>query len=961
QHHRKRKRRSREVRRAVFPDDVKDGLQTLGNESTRPPSSVAKSWERRGDGFRDCPVVEGQKLGSSGKKLRAVRQLVHSSFLAKAQAQPEDPVHIVWSSSDSELSEGESQRPVPRNRSDTCVRSARQQQALSKVRFPCCSSLAFPSGTVRECETVLFFADELHNIDWDTESDQEYAGRVEEGNVAEISDGVASEKKGNLFLRETEEVAEAEISDYSSDGESVVSQLHAGQAPPSVKPCQAGGKSASAWIRSVQALLQTPQKQEDRSFKTPEDSAKKKNKFIRGGLAERLHQLLSRQRSAVSFWRHHLPSGSETSAASTACRPGVLVLEVLTAEEQCSVQVALCQPLEPAGPKGASPAPPPAGGAPLRVLFSRDTAARLAPSPGDIVHVSPPWQKLMIDGEKNPVILNTYFSQKVVSVEMGENRPKQRETFLSEKPIPYSLVRVFNLTDESENLTTRDLFCRQQVPPASPKPLPSPASQRECDPGVSDSLLDVIEGQWAAGRLGMDVIVVVQRVYWLPFRELATPQLLKDKALSSGPRQRTASKSDSWLCLLVQDSYGTFSEVQLSPLRSPGRGLRDRDGDRGREWEGRSCVLRGVKVVQRMTRGRSTWLFNLTDSLWPPVVPLKVHGKSQDSQEDTRNLPSPSFCYVLSGWREEGAVEVMQEEAVPGLYLPPVVHTLCEILQRVPDNNRCTFSATVAYIMNSQSPDLEQSDFWLFVTDASLQSDVEDGLWCRRTVPVCVTTSCVLDSALVQVLNSDTACTLTFKDAVKECDAILCVERTVLQLEPLPLLGSVDGTVSPGQLPEPVKLDELDLTTKANSLCVVKGVVTAVDESTAYSWPACSWCGNEKLKPSDMEQQTVYCDLCRTTVERPAMRMHLEVFLHCASHSQWTVKIKLLQKTIESLLRSADSDSEGRHSPGYKVESVLGKELGPLTGYVRIVTKKPAAWIGLEEIRFCGSVTENLC
>ncbi|XP_015209229.2 DNA repair-scaffolding protein isoform X2 [Lepisosteus oculatus] len=932
----KRKRRSREVRRAVFPDDVKDGVQTLGNESTRPPSSVAKSWERRGDGFRDCPVVEGQKLGSSGKKLRAVRQLVHSSFLAKAQAQPEDPVHIVWSSSDSELSEGESQRPVPRNRSGGARAAVNAyDRYLRAVR----SAAAGP------------LEDELHNIDWDTESDQEYAGRVEEGNVAEISDGdsISEEQSVPTVLKCQDHpsgVAEAEISDYSSDGESVGSQLHAGQAPPPVKPCQAGGKSASAWIRSVQALLQTPQKQEDRSFKTPEDSAKKKNKFIRGGLAERLHQLLSRQRSAVSFWRHHLPSGSETSAA---CRPGVLVLEVLTAEEQCSVQVALCQPLEPAGPEGASPAPPPAGGAPLRVLFSRDTAARLAPSPGDIVHVSPPWQKLMIDGEKNPVILNTYFSQKVVSVEMGENRPKQRETFLSEKPIPYSLVRVFNLTDESENLTTRDLFCRQ-VPPASPKPLPSPASQRECDPGVSDSLLDVIEGQWAAGRLGMDVIVVVQRVYWLPFRELATPQLLKDKALSSGPRQRTAR-----LCLLVQDSYGTFSEVQLSPLRSPGRGLRDRDGDRGREWEGRSCVLRGVKVVQRMTRGRSTWLFNLTDSLWPPVVPLKVHGKSQDSQEDTRNLPSPSFCYVLSGWREEGAVEVMQEEAVPGLYLPPVVHTLCEILQRVPDNNRCTFSATVIY-KRLQSPDLEQSDFWLFVTDASLQSDVEDGLWCRRTVPVCVTTSCVLDSALVQVLNSDTACTLTFKDAVKECDAILCVERTVLQLEPLPLLGSVDGTVSPGQLPEPVKLDELDLTTKANSLCVVKGVVTAVDESTAYSWPACSWCGNEKLKPSDMEQQTVYCDLCRTTVERPAMRMHLEIFLHCASHSQWTVKIKLLQKTIESLLRSADSDSEG-----YKVESVLGKELGPLTGYVRIVTKKPAAWIGLEEIRFCGSVTENLC
>lgn len=36
--------------------------------------------------------------------------------------------------------------------------------------------------------------------------------------------------------------------------------------------------------------------------------------------------------------------------------------------------------------------------------------------------------------------------------------------------------------------------------------------------------------------------------------------------------------------------------------------------------------------------------------------------------------------------------------------------------------------------------------------------------------------------------------------------------------------------------------------------------------------------------------------------------------------------------------------------PGYDVENVLGKELGPLAVYVRVVTRKPALWIGLEEI-----------
>lgn len=35
---------------------------------------------------------------------------------------------------------------------------------------------------------------------------------------------------------------------------------------------------------------------------------------------------------------------------------------------------------------------------------------------------------------------------------------------------------------------------------------------------------------------------------------------------------------------------------------------------------------------------------------------------------------------------------------------------------------------------------------------------------------------------------------------------------------------------------------------------------------------------------------------------------------------------------------------------GYDVENVLGKEVGPLGAYVRVVTKKPDLWISLEEV-----------
>lgn len=36
------------------------------------------------------------------------------------------------------------------------------------------------------------------------------------------------------------------------------------------------------------------------------------------------------------------------------------------------------------------------------------------------------------------------------------------------------------------------------------------------------------------------------------------------------------------------------------------------------------------------------------------------------------------------------------------------------------------------------------------------------------------------------------------------------------------------------------------------------------------------------------------------------------------------------------------------------MESVLGKEVGPLAVYVRAVTRTPALWMGLEEISLGG-------
>lgn len=42
-----------------------------------------------------------------------------------------------------------------------------------------------------------------------------------------------------------------------------------------------GGRTVSEWVKTAQVLLQTPKKKIDKTFKTPEDSAKKKKRFLR--------------------------------------------------------------------------------------------------------------------------------------------------------------------------------------------------------------------------------------------------------------------------------------------------------------------------------------------------------------------------------------------------------------------------------------------------------------------------------------------------------------------------------------------------------------------------------------------------------------------------------------------------------------------------------------------------------
>ncbi|XP_075861439.1 DNA repair-scaffolding protein isoform X3 [Microcebus murinus] len=766
--------------------------------------------------------------------------------------------------------------------------------------------------------------DELQFIDWEIDSDREDGSdrnECEDGEGAvDISDcascASSHSSTSDERLPELPKPISTEILEYSSDSEKdddsentlVIDSESPHKLTESGSDARQGvERLTDPRAESAEIVIYTPQKWTATFPRTPENSAKKK-KLLRGGLAERLNGLQNRERSAISLWRHRCVSYQKTLSGR---KSGVLTVRILELHEECAMHVALCEQL--AGPSAAGPSGSvgPRPGAHLKVLFTKETAGYLRGRPQNIVHIFPPWQKLTLPDGSCSVILNTYFCQKIVAKEDSETT---RQVYCQDTPLPRRniilahMFRIKSLTNKSPEIQA---VCAGAAATGTGWTRGCEEEAARGRAAVRDALLDVAEGAGAAPG----VRVVVQRAYALP----------------GGAR---AGARAARICLLVQDACGMFGEVHLEAAIL-----------KGRQLEGKSCSLVGMKVLQKATRGRAAGLFSLIDSLWPPVTPLKAPGHGQPCEEVKTHLPLPAFCYILTAHPVLGQIDILEEDPISKLYQPPVTRCLREILQTGDLGARCSFYARVIY----QRPQLknllllEQREIWLLVTDTTLQARAESDPELPRTLPVCVSPSCVLGPEVLEAFARAAPHDILFRDAVRDQGRVACVERTVLvPQKPLP-------RVAPGARPwaptGPVTLDRLDPGTPANAACSVQGTVVGVDESTAFSWPACDQCGSGRLEQRPEDRAAFSCGDCSRAVTSPVVKRHLQVFLDCPSRPQCSVKVKLLQRSIASLLRFAACEDGS-----YEVERVLGKEVGPLNCFVRSVTAHPTRCVGLEEI-----------
>ncbi|XP_066873243.1 DNA repair-scaffolding protein isoform X7 [Kogia breviceps] len=859
------------------------GLRTVGAEA-----SLSEAWLRCGEGFQETP--ETQSL-TAEKKTTTEKHLELSSGPKTEPTTSKSTsglTAITWSSSGSDLSDEEK----------TVFKSQRENGHGSRIGKFYSRNIFSPEDGASE--------DDLQVIDWEIDSDREDTCDEFEDreSVVEISDHASCTSSRSLTppetLPELPKTNPTEILEYSSDSEKDdesenVLFIDSVSSHKYHMDCGSDGSQVmerliNPRVKCTETILHTPQK-ETKLPKTPENSAKKK--LLRGGLAERLNGLQNRERSAISLWRHQYLSYQKTLSG---IKSGILTVKILELHEECTIQVAMCEQLS--GLQADSSSQGGAPGAGLKVLFAKETARRLRGLPQDTVRIYPPWQKLIIPNGSCPVILNTYFCQKVVA---KEDSKTTHEVHSWDTPLPRRsiiLAQMFRFKSLTNNSPENQVMCGGHTTVSTDWSL----RHERAEPGVParapprDSLLDAVESQGVATWLGAGVRVVVQRVYSLRCR-------CQRADVTDPPGVR--------VCLLVQDALGLFSEVHLE-----GAVLKDR------ELEGKSCRLAGMKVLQKVTRGRMMELFSLIDSMWPPVAPLKAPGHGP-AFEETTHLPPPSFCYILTAHPNLGQIDAIEEDSISKLYQPPIPRFLREILQTDGPCTRCSFFARVIY----QRPQvnsllLEPREMWLVVTDVTLQTQ-DEGSGLPKTVPVRVTPSCVLGQEVRDTLSEATSKSFFFRDALRDQGQVVCVGRTVLLL-PKPQLGVASGAWEPTS---PVRLDELDPATRVNSICSIQGAVVAVDESTACSWPACDLCGGERLGRRPEDRGAFSCGDCSRVVTSPLLRRHLQVFLDCPSRPQCTVRVK-----------------------SYEVRSVLGKQVGPITCFVRSITTRPASCVGLEEV-----------
>lgn len=680
-----------------------------------------------------------------------------------------------------------------------------------------------------------------------------------------------------------------------------ISQATSASTSQSHSPDQGGKVKASQWVKMLD--LKTPTKNsQDVTFPELEDSAKKKKKYKRGGLADQLSSLRGRERSHSSMVRHQQSTTPRTPQPDTGSKS--LSLRILHLEPLFSLKLARCIHVE-----GESPAE-------QLALFLNDQSLQ----EGDSVQVFAPWQQIRLKHTSELVLLcSNYCIQPPMDRTETETSCRLSDAVSRDCHDIAKVIRGVWKCPCVSGLVYSPDTCPAHLNPGIPG-LFSSKTEKDSEEGDDQlsALATIPATQSASVRTRLTKSSILE---WVDCHDPSTR--LQGRVLRVFCFNTKGSVSEKQYSLLIEDSHGTMCQIfcpEDADTRFPSVLQRG---------EGLIHVFGGIIVQCRATRDREPALFSVIDRLWsnkclsntasiPNTEESTADSEESYSTSQFQRTSAPAFCYVMKeAAGEEGMVIKPTESDCP------VVTERITRLTHLSGEDQERVSVCCAVILS-----LNMSE----VKDSLPRSDVRRShrsvLYLRDPTNPKYVIMTTTEGFCLPELNEMRNKTWMFRDVAYHLGKMTCDRYSCVIPQNTESITSCDLDLSPVT----AELSVLDL-------CSVSGTVCGVDENSAYSWEVCDQCKQENLAQDSSSQQLV-CLSCKEVVRKPQTRMKLVVFLSGTSSCNSTpsghvthplppeskVSVELLQSSIEELLPNTSQTQEG-----YDMACVLGQKLGPLT------------------------------
>lgn len=641
--------------------------------------------------------------------------------------------------------------------------------------------------------------------------------------------------------------------------------------------------------------------------KMQDETGKKKKKPIKGGLVERLHMMLAKEKSDLTFWKHESKRNSAES----------LSLPVISKDTCFSVTSVFCQS---------------SSGMKVYLMLPLTTMKDISINTNSKLRIYPPWKKMFCRDLKTIVLLCTYHLE-ILSKDSVMSYSKAEEDLVAfwQKNLKFHTASQNTSIDEQvlTALSATDL--------------------NQASPSKYTTICESVNKDGYSGRS-----CIRGRIQRVLIKKTARNE---SETIPQKPKFfRKNFKQDKSYVFLVQDKEHALAELEV-PECIAKENLLWKQAMMG---EGKLCSFLNIKLVNRKSYNRNPVVLSMMKTFFPDSQSSTQQSceASQDILDIyTQQFIAPTYSYTFNADLQSS----LNFNATPEFtieYLAPKILTEGDSSP----NGRVSMEVKIVAV-TSCNVELENV---LDILDVHCRlhcfCTFSDKIVTVRKLSTCFISNCAKD-LLVNDTDEDSNCVflkdLRIRNGELIADSYTQIILRVNQLTEMKINKMDDLFMKCSNHMQKFApcISILNLSSKVGDLVSLEGSIRGVDEETTLFWNACSVCGGDEVGHD--EKKNVWCETCRAVVSSK-LRMQLDVFIYIKSLPKFCILCKLLEKTIASLLpRPPDVNFEG-----YDVSSILNKSLSPTLCVVVDVIKqtKGDGWkVFLKEVEpLCNFVSTSV-